>query len=213
MVHSLVNALGLLSSASVSETRRIQVVHPTRATHKDLLMYHTNDFLDFVLDPKNSQESVSNREVNAEFGLEDDCPPFPGLPDYVQLVAGASLTAANALKLVDVAICWDGGRCARFCPDSIAIADPVRRCRHHAQKSHASGYCYVADCILTILCLKRFTIPSHPSGSASSTSSRKPRIMYLDLDLHFSDAVSQAFYSPNPSNSSQILVGRALAQA
>jgi histone deacetylase 8 len=41
-----------------------------------------------------------------------DCPPFVGLPEYVQLIAGASLTAANALKQdkADVAICWDGGR-------------------------------------------------------------------------------------------------------
>jgi len=41
-----------------------------------------------------------------------DCPPFPGLHDYVPLVAGASLTAANVLvkQLADIAICWDGGR-------------------------------------------------------------------------------------------------------
>lgn len=37
---------------------------------------------------------------------------------------------------------------------------------------------------------------------------RKPRIMYLDLDLHFSDAVSESFFSQNHSGSSQILVRR-----
>ena len=45
-----------------------------------------------------------------EFGLQDDCPTFKGLEDYVLLVAGANLTAAKCLKWVDVAICWDGGR-------------------------------------------------------------------------------------------------------
>lgn len=50
--------------------------------------------------------------------------------------------------------------------------------RHHAQKSHAAGFCYVADCVLAILALKR---------------PPKSRIMYLDFDLHHSDAVSQAF--------------------
>jgi acetoin utilization deacetylase AcuC-like enzyme len=36
---------------------------------------------------------------------------------------------------------------------------------------------------------------------------RKPRIMYLDLDLHFSDAVSEAFHNPSRGSSqSQVLV-------
>ena len=69
--------------------------------------------------------------------------------------------------------------------------------RHHAQKSKASGFCYVADCILAILSLKR-PVPSVPM--------RRPRVMYLDLDLHFSDAVSQAFYNASSTASSQILV-------
>jgi histone deacetylase 8 len=68
--------------------------------------------------------------------------------------------------------------------------------RHHAQKSHASGFCYVADCVLAILALRR----------QSSLPPRKPRVMYLDLDLHFSDAVTQAFYTPNPFVAPQVLV-------
>ena len=41
-----------------------------------------------------------------------DCPPFQGLSEYVQLVAGAALTAAEVLRQskAEVAICWDGGR-------------------------------------------------------------------------------------------------------
>lgn len=69
----------------------------------------------------------------------------------------------------DIALCWDGGR-------------------HHAQKSHAAGFCYVADCVLLILALKRAPI---------TQKGRRPRVMYLDLDLHFSDAVSQAFHTPS----------------
>ena len=60
--------------------------------------------------------------------VAQDCPPFPGLPAYVRLVAGATLTgqllknslsdmltrisATNALvkEGADIAICWDGGR-------------------------------------------------------------------------------------------------------
>lgn len=61
--------------------------------------------------------------------------------------------------------------------------------RHHAHRSRASGFCYVADIILSILTLKK----ARP----------RPRIMYLDLDLHFCDAVSQAFSNTSiPSGAS-----------
>ena len=41
-----------------------------------------------------------------------DCPPFSGLSDYVQLIGGATLTAVTALQndISNIAICWDGGR-------------------------------------------------------------------------------------------------------
>ncbi|KDQ10349.1 hypothetical protein BOTBODRAFT_36251 [Botryobasidium botryosum FD-172 SS1] len=135
---------------------------------KDLLAYHDRGYIEYIIQ---SSKSVSDEQLvssssdsDIAFGLEDDCPPFPGLPRYVQLVAGASLTGAGVLREghADVAIVWDGGR-------------------HHAQKDRASGFCYVADCILAILHLKR--------------ASPRPRIMYIDLDLHFSDAVSHAFAS------------------
>lgn len=79
--------------------------------------------------------------------------------------------------------------------------------RHHAQKSHAAGFCYVADCILAIMALKRSpAIPSPLDSTSMTISQRKPRIMYLDLDLHFSDAVSEAFSFQNQSGVPQILV-------
>lgn len=57
--------------------------------------------------------------------------------------------------------------------------------RHHAHRSHAAGFCYVADCVLCILQLKRST----PGGKG------RPRVMYLDLDLHHGDGVAEAFTS------------------
>jgi hypothetical protein len=74
--------------------------------------------------------------------------------------------------------------------------------RHHAQKSHASGFCYVADCVLAILALRR--IPPSPS----TVPARRSRVMYLDLDLHFSDAVSHAFHNPTLTAVSQVLVSK-----
>lgn len=45
-------------------------------------------------------------------GLEDDCPEFFGMGEYVWEVAGASLTAARELRegRAEVAIAWTGGR-------------------------------------------------------------------------------------------------------
>jgi acetoin utilization deacetylase AcuC-like enzyme len=51
--------------------------------------------------------------------------------------------------------------------------------RHHATRVSAAGFCYVADAVLAILRLKR--------------APRRPRIMYIDLDLHHGDGVAGAF--------------------
>ncbi|KAK7046839.1 Hist-deacetyl domain-containing protein [Favolaschia claudopus] len=182
LVHTLARSLGLFAP-DFSLTRTIALVPPQSAGFAELNSYHTKEYLDFVLDPKN-MTTDSEDASKTEFGLEDDCPMFEGLPDYVRLVGGASLTAVKMLRnpRCDVAICWDGGR-------------------HHAQKSHASGFCYVADCTLALMALRRFTEPS-PSGETS----RKMRTMYLDLDLHFSDGVSHAFHkTSNTSNSPHLL--------
>ena len=47
--------------------------------------------------------------------------------------------------------------------------------RHHAQADASSGFCYVNDIIITLQYMKK-------------------RVFYLDLDIHHSDAVSDAFY-------------------
>ncbi|KAG9088555.1 hypothetical protein FRC06_001976 [Ceratobasidium sp. 370] len=122
---------------------------------------------DYVLQAHDGSDEAQ-RETDTIFGLEDDCPVFPRLNDYIALVAGATLTAAQAVQSerFDIAICWDGGR-------------------HHAHKAHAAGFCYVADCVLCILQLKR-TVPGKTARS---------RVMYLDLDLHHGDGVAEAFTS------------------
>ncbi|KAJ7322846.1 hypothetical protein DFH08DRAFT_712298 [Mycena albidolilacea] len=175
IVHSLARALGLFSR-EFSPVRTIALVPPQSAGFTELNKYHTKDYLDFILDPENVVNGTD--ETKMEFSLKDDCPPFEGMSDYVRLVGGASLTAVKMLRQprCDLAICWDGGR-------------------HHAQKSQAAGFCYVADCTLALMALRRL---AQPSPSAGPT--RKMRTMYLDLDLHFSDGVSQAFHQTSTSS-------------
>ncbi|KAG1798047.1 uncharacterized protein HD556DRAFT_1463376 [Suillus plorans] len=144
-VYSLVHAYGLLATCTGQESQRFLVVRPRPAGQKEFLGYHTQ---------------VS------ECGLEDDCPMFHGIKDYITLVAGVTLTGAAATRndISDIAICWDGGR-------------------HHAKKAWASAFCYIADCVLAILFLKR-TIP-------------KPRVTRY--------AASQAFHKPGSTAAAQVL--------
>ncbi|KAI0081491.1 Arginase/deacetylase [Panus rudis PR-1116 ss-1] len=177
IVHSLIKALRLLSVQPQCEIQPLKLMRPAPATTSELSIYHSREYLEYVLNPRNfsADGSPLDPEQAAEFGIEEDCPWFPELPSYVRLVAGATLTAANALihGHANIAINWEGGR-------------------HHAQKEQASGFCYVSDCVLAILALKRSRLPA-PSSPAL-LASKKPRIMYLDLDLHFSDGVSHVFH-------------------
>ncbi|EIW77131.1 arginase deacetylase [Coniophora puteana RWD-64-598 SS2] len=183
LVHSLVKAFRLFASQHEDGTRCLQPIRPRKAAYKELATYHTREYLDYTLDPENQRE-VNSAEVGIEgkmneFGLEDDCPPFLGMDEYIRLVAGATFTAVDALRtgITDVAVCWDGGR-------------------HHAQKDRASGFCYVADCVLAILSLRRpipAPLPDSSLNAGRADGQKKPKVMYLDLDVHFSDAVSHAF--------------------
>jgi len=112
MVHSLVRASGLMSpspsssssSSSSSTTREkgkgnrkgkkkqerrpLLVVKPHKASAKDLLAYHTKEYVDFVLSPSSEGEGVNvneglekemdetENEKAASFGLEDVRPPL-----------------------------------------------------------------------------------------------------------------------------------------
>ena len=51
-----------------SNSRRLQVITPSKASYKDLAVYHSRDYLDTVLDASPSANQASNV---AEFGLED----------------------------------------------------------------------------------------------------------------------------------------------
>ncbi|KAF8736130.1 hypothetical protein AX14_000852 [Amanita brunnescens Koide BX004] len=182
-VHALVKSLGLLSP-NLANRRQLELVKPHLASQEDLAQYHDREYLEFIFSNNIRQLSEESRGLVSEWGLEDDCPMFPGLSKYVRAIAGATLTAVRCVQQskYEIAICWDGGR-------------------HHAQKSRASGYCYVADCVLALMTLRRPSVPR----SLPSIPIHRPRVMYLDLDLHFSDGVSEAFYASVRSGPPRIL--------
>ncbi len=57
-----------------SQTRRLQIVTPRKATYKDLAVYHTRDYLETVLQlGRDSTKSLELDVLDNEFGLEDVC--------------------------------------------------------------------------------------------------------------------------------------------
>jgi len=111
-VHALVTALGLLRHRSTQShsppSHHLTVLRPCPASPLELTSYHDRSYVDVLFADSPGPDPDSCKE----FGLEDDCPPFPGLREYVLGIAGASLTAARELAegRCDIAICWDGGR-------------------------------------------------------------------------------------------------------
>lgn len=126
-------------------------MEPRKADIEELSGYHDADYLHHLMD--------ANDDINEEYGLVDDCPKFPELPDYCLWTAGASLVCAEFLIResqveTPIAIHWNGGR-------------------HHARKDEARGFCYVNDIVLAILQLR----------------SKFKRILYIDVDVHHGDGV------------------------
>ncbi|WOO81128.1 Histone deacetylase 8 [Vanrija pseudolonga] len=220
-VHSLIRALRLTRTPDEPANDAAALVVPpdlALGTGAELARYHAPGYVEYLLQARgessDEEESDSDDEGPRKkrrtvMGLEHDCPPFASLPAYATLVAAATLTACRLLATGDArtAIVWDGGR-------------------HHALKSRASGFCYVADAVLGILALTRAGVPAVPvpaggdeAGEAGGEDgqvaeddaddgdrpptpppppkpSPRARILYLDLDLHYGDGVAQAFASP-----------------
>ncbi|KZO99790.1 Arginase/deacetylase [Calocera viscosa TUFC12733] len=188
LLHALLHAYGLLTpftsethgSQDVAEedggTQRertvFRILKPVPATREQLEGYHEREYVQYLLDDSAGDADAAETATLDDLGLSDDCPPFPHLPAYALLVAGASLTAASALTrgVATHAMHWEGGR-------------------HHAHRGRAAGFCYVQDVVLAIQRLR--ALPPPEQGSLGPQ--RRARVLYLDLDLHYSDAVSQAF--------------------
>jgi histone deacetylase 1/2 len=153
MTHALILAYDLYS--------KMRVLRPMRASASDMTRFHTDEYIQFLqmATPDNTQNQPG---LTDKFNVGEDSPVYDGLFEFSQISAGGSISAARELNSgrADVAINWAGGL-------------------HHAKKAEASGFCYVADCVLGILeLLKRYD-----------------RVMYIDIDIHHGDGVEEAFYT------------------
>ena len=156
MTHNLVLAYDLFP--------KMRVLRPKRASFLDMTRFHTDEYIKF-LQVATEDNVTDESDLLEKFGLlGTDSPVFPGLFEFCQISAGGSISAAQQLNdgKADVAINWAGGL-------------------HHAKKCEASGFCYVADCVLGILELLE----------------KYPRVMYIDIDIHHGDGVEEAFFTTN----------------
>lgn len=151
MAHNLILAYNLFP--------KLQIYRPKKASVHELTRFHTPEYVQFL--QMATQES-HNQSLFDKFNVGEDSPVFDGLFEFCQSSAGGSISAARHLnaKTADIAINWAGGL-------------------HHAKKAEASGFCYVADCVLGILELLE----------------RYERVMYIDIDVHHGDGVEEAFYT------------------
>lgn len=120
--------------------RLMDVVKPHRASESELAYFHDNDYVNFlaVVTAENAKEFL-NHTKRFNIGDQTDCPIFPGLFEFQQSCAGASIDAAARLNAgkADVCINWSGGL-------------------HHAKRAEASGFCYINDIVLCILELLKY---------------------------------------------------------
>jgi histone deacetylase 1/2 len=127
MTHSLVVGYGLDS--------KMDVYKPRRAQREELTGFHSEDYINTLRSttPEAFRHSLP-QGTYSKYGLDEDCPIFPGMFDFCRLYSGASIEGAAKLNSgqYDVAINWAGGL-------------------HHAKKASSSGFCYVNDCVLAIL--------------------------------------------------------------
>ena len=151
MTHNLILAYDLY--------KKMRVLRPMRASATDMTRFHTNEYVEF-LQAATPEKTQNQQGLSDKFNIGEDSPVFEGLYEFCQISAGGSISAARELNSgkADIAINWAGGL-------------------HHAKKAGASGFCYVADCVLGILeLLKRYD-----------------RVMYIDIDIHHGDGVEEAF--------------------
>ncbi|ODV94646.1 hypothetical protein PACTADRAFT_34394 [Pachysolen tannophilus NRRL Y-2460] len=99
---------------------------------------------DYSFDEDQNESAAENLDKLKELGLIYDCSIFPYMNKYVEIIGGSTLSACDWLirkykleriKSRIISINWFGGR-------------------HHAQKTKASGFCYINDIVLGILRLR-----------------------------------------------------------
>ncbi|KAI9290991.1 histone deacetylase clr6 [Neoconidiobolus thromboides FSU 785] len=131
MTHELVKNYNLFDSLSV-------FIYD-KATENQLKAIHSPEYIDYI---RNFTPSTINKNYNTNkrtHSLDEDCPLFKGVYDYMSSTVGGSLLCAKNINqgTSDICINWAGGM-------------------HHAKKASASGFCFANDIVACIIDLLRY---------------------------------------------------------
>jgi acetoin utilization deacetylase AcuC-like enzyme len=135
MTDALVQVYDLYNSMQIMD------VNEEYISKVDLTEFHSDDYIDCLanlsLDP--DVQKRFKDEIHRFNLCQDDCPIFNNMADYCKRYTSGSLLAATEVAQgnAEFAINWAGGL-------------------HHAKKFEASGFCYVNDCVLSILELLKY---------------------------------------------------------
>jgi len=152
LTYELIKAYGLLDLPTV------QSISTAKAEEKDLASFHSREYLNVLKEA--NEGHLKGNVYSYGFGPGDN-PIFPGLYDWSLWVTGATLQAVDF-------VASDKGK----------VAFNIAGGLHHAQRSRASGFCYVNDPVIGILRLLE----------------KGKRVAYIDIDAHHGDGVQKAFY-------------------
>ncbi len=149
----------------------LEPIDPGLASDADVLRRHNETYLEAVKrlsaqvsDHPTEIEKNEYRRQGWDFGFGSiDNPPFAGMYEASLAYLGGTVRAAEAVR--------DGA------PLAINLAGGL----HHAQRSHASGFCMFDDPAIALdVLLEKFH-----------------RVAYIDIDLHHGDGV-QALWLDDP---------------
>jgi len=129
------------------------------ATMAELQRYHTKDYVEAVYQAEINQDLPEHLKNKYNIGRQGN-PIYPGMFHRPATACGGGLLAVD--------LTWHGG-----------IAHNPAGGTHHAQKDHASGFCFFNEPVLTIL---------------KWLDKGLKRIVYLDFDAHHGDGVQNAFH-------------------
>lgn len=151
----------------VGDSEIFEVVEPREATEQELLLVHSQEYIDFI-------QTASRRLWAPSYRfLSPDTPLQPGMGEAARLVVGASLLAGELV--------WEGKfNCA------VGVGGGL----HHARSSYGAGFCIyndVAICIKNLLGkynLERILVldtDAHAGDGTAEIFYQDPRILFIDL--------------------------------
>jgi len=156
------NYLELLKSRRLLKRFRIEIIEPKIADRDDLLLIHSEDYIDRV-------EEIGKKHAN----LDEDMQLTPALVRAAKLIVGAALKAGELVA---------GGE--------VELAQGVGGGMHHAGRDYGGGFCIfndVAACAQSLIDrhgLERvliFDTDAHAGNGTMDIFYEEPRVLYLSV--------------------------------